>query len=73
LKKTRVLLSGHLAPPVGGIATFCQALLDSALAGLVDLRFVQTSSRRRALASSGQATWTNAFEAVKDCGRFGRA
>jgi len=73
LKKTRVLLSGHLAPPVGGIATFCQALLDSALAGLVDLRFVQTSSRRRALASSGQATWTNAFEALKDCGRFVRA
>jgi len=73
LKKTRVLLSGHLAPPLGGIATFCQALLDSALAGLVDLRFVQTSSRRRALASSGQATWTNAVEALKDCGRFVRA
>ena len=73
MKKPRVLLAGHLAPPLGGIATFCQALLDSPLAGLVDLRFVQTSSRARFLSSSGKATGTNIVEALKDCGRFFRA
>jgi len=70
VKKPRVLLAGHLAPPVGGIATFCRTLLDSALAGLVDLSFVQTSSQRRSLAASGKATGTNLVEAVKDCSRF---
>jgi glycosyltransferase involved in cell wall biosynthesis len=73
LKKLRVLLAGHLAPPLGGIATFCQALLDSSLADLVDLRFVQTSSQARFLSSSGKATWTNMVEALRDCGRFFRA
>jgi glycosyltransferase involved in cell wall biosynthesis len=73
LKKPRILLAGHLAPPMGGIATFCQALLDSTLAGLVDLSFVQTSSRRRTLASSGRATGANIVEGLRDCGRFFRA
>ena len=73
MKKPRVLLAGHLAPPMGGIATFCQALLDSTLTDLVDLRFVQTSSRRRALASSGKATSLNIVEALRDWGRFFRA
>jgi len=58
---------------MGGIATFCEALLASELAVLVDLKFVQTSSRGRALASSGRATWKNAVEALKDCSRFARA
>jgi len=34
---------------------------------------VQTSSRKRALSSSGKATGTNIVEALKDCGRFARA
>ncbi len=58
---------------MGGIATFCRSLLDSKLGEIVDLRFVQTSSRRRELASSGRATWTNLVEALKDIGRFARA
>ncbi|MGZ5495912.1 MAG: glycosyltransferase family 4 protein [Candidatus Aminicenantales bacterium] len=73
MKKLRVLLAGHLAPPLGGIATFCQALLDSSLADLVDLRFVQTSSQARFLSSSGKATWTNVVAALTDWGRFFRA
>lgn len=73
MKKPRVIIAGHLAPPMGGIATFCQALLDSTLADLVDLRFVQTSSQRRFLSSSGKATWKNIIEAQRDCGRFFRA
>jgi len=58
---------------VGGIATFCRALLDSTLVDLFELRFVQTSSRKRALSSSGKATGANILEALKDCARFARA
>ena len=68
--KPRVLLAGHLPPPMGGIATYCQALLGSALADRVDLRFVQTSSQRRPFSTSGKATWKNLAEAFRDCGRF---
>ena len=70
MTKLRVILAGHLPPPMGGIATFCQALLNSTLADKVDLHFVQTSSQRRSLLSSGKATWKNLVEAVEDCGRF---
>jgi glycosyltransferase involved in cell wall biosynthesis len=55
---------------MGGLATFCQALLNSTLADHIDLRFVQTSSQRRSLLSSGKATWKNILEAIRDCGRF---
>jgi len=55
---------------IGGIATFCQALLNSTLADKVDLRFVQTSPQDRPLLSSGKATWKNIVEAIRDCGRF---
>lgn len=73
MSKTRVLLAGHLAPPMGGIATFCQDLLESRLRDLVELEFVQTSSRRRDLSSTGTATGRNAVEALKDIARFARA
>ncbi len=72
-KKTRVLLAGHLAPPMGGIATFCQDLLDSRLRELVELEFVQTSCRGRDLASTGTATGRNAVGALKDVARYARA
>jgi glycosyltransferase involved in cell wall biosynthesis len=55
---------------MGGIATYCQTLLNSSLADQVDLHFVQTSSQRRSLMSSGKATWKNLFSAIRDCGRF---
>lgn len=73
MSKTRVLLAGHLAPPMGGIATFCQDLLGSRLRELVELEFVQTSSRGRDLASTGTATGRNAVGALKDVARYARA
>lgn len=68
--KPRVILAGHLPPMIGGIATFCQALLNSTLANRVDLRFVWTSPQGRPLSSSGKVTWENFVEAIRDCGRF---
>src|SRR4030042_2938072 len=68
--KPRVILAGHLPPMIGGIATFCQALLNSSLADRVDLRFVQTSPQGRPLLSSGKANWKNLRDAIRDCGRF---
>jgi len=73
MAKPRVLLSGHLPPPMGGIATFYQALLGSSLGEKVDLSFVETSSQSRSLASSGAATYRNAISAIHDCCRFARS
>ncbi|HSQ79168.1 MAG TPA: glycosyltransferase family 4 protein [Candidatus Bathyarchaeia archaeon] len=72
MSKLRVLLAGHLPPPMGGIGTFCQDLLASDLARETELRFVQTSSQRRDLLASGIATWGNLLEAVKDGRRYWR-
>jgi glycosyltransferase involved in cell wall biosynthesis len=55
---------------MGGIGTYCQTLLNSSLTEHVELRFVQTSSQRRALLASGSATWVNLVEALQDCWRF---
>ena len=71
--RLRVLVAGHLPPPMGGIATYFQTLMRSSLPQKVDLRFVQTSSQTRDFATSGSATWTNAVSAVKDIARFTRA
>jgi glycosyltransferase involved in cell wall biosynthesis len=72
-RKVRVLVSGHLPPPMGGMAAFYQALLGSSLPERVDLSFVQTSSQERTLAESGSATASNMLSAVQDCARFARA
>jgi hypothetical protein len=72
-RKLRVLISGHLPPPVGGIATFYEFLLGSSLPERVDLQFVQTSSQKRTLSRSGQAPTSNLISALRDCGRFTRA
>ena len=71
--RPRVLLSGHLPPPAGGIATYCQSLLSSSLGDKVDLCFVQTSSQTRAVDSRGRGTISNVVSAFIDCGRFARA
>lgn len=73
MTKPRVLLSGHIPPPIGGIGTYCQTLLGSNLSDGVNLRFVQTSSQRRSLLASGSASWRNVLEAIQDMGRFFRA
>lgn len=71
-EKIRLLISGHLPPPIGGIATYYQALLNSSLTEKVDLLFVQTSSQNRNLSHSGRVTYSNLIAAAKDYGRFFR-
>lgn len=73
LARLRVLISGHLPPPIGGVATYYQSLLGSSLPEQVDLHFVQTSSQKRALSRSGRATVSNLVSALGDCVRFTRA
>jgi glycosyltransferase involved in cell wall biosynthesis len=69
----RVLVSGHLPPPMGGIAAYCKELLASSLPGKVNLRFVVTSSQERELSSSGKASFANLRFAVRDLARFWKA
>jgi glycosyltransferase involved in cell wall biosynthesis len=66
----RILISGHLPPPMGGIAAYYQSLLNSSLPKRVKLLFVLTSSQKRALSQSGSFTFSNLISAIKDCGRF---
>ncbi|HAR94982.1 MAG TPA: hypothetical protein DCR97_03320 [Deltaproteobacteria bacterium] len=68
--KIRVLISGHLPPPMGGVATYYQSLLSSSLPNQIDLCFVQTSSQKRALSATGRATISNLVLALADCVRF---
>jgi glycosyltransferase involved in cell wall biosynthesis len=71
--KIRVLISGHLPPPMGGMAAFYQSLLSSSLPDRVNLCFVITSSQKRVLSSSGKLTISNLISALGDCARFTRA
>ena len=71
--RPRVLLSGPVPPPVGGIAAFCQALLESSLPERVEMRFVRTSPAGRALLRSGRLCAGNLISAAADCGRFAAA
>jgi glycosyltransferase involved in cell wall biosynthesis len=68
--RLRVLISGHLPPPSGGMATFYQSLLSSSLNDQVDLCFVRTSSQKRHLSESGRATFSNLMSAFEDWWRF---
>jgi glycosyltransferase involved in cell wall biosynthesis len=71
--KPRILVSGHLPPPMGGIATYYQSLLNSSLPQRVDLCFVETSSQKRTQAQSGRFSFSNLVSALSDCGRFTNA
>jgi glycosyltransferase involved in cell wall biosynthesis len=68
--KPRVLISGVLPPPFGGMATYYQSLLDSSLPEKVNLEFVQTSSQKRDFTKSGQFLLSNIILAMADCWRF---
>lgn len=68
-----VLISGHLPPPMGGMATYYQTLLSSSLSEYINLHFVQTSSQKRELSNSGTATFSNLISAFQDCVRFTKA
>jgi glycosyltransferase involved in cell wall biosynthesis len=71
--KPRILISGHLPPPMGGIATYCQSLLNSSLPEQVDLLFVETSSQKRTLSQTGSLSFSNLIWALEDCIRFAKA
>ena len=71
--KPRILVSGHLPPPMGGIATFYQSLLNSSLPQKVDFCFVETSSQKRTLSQTGTFSFSNLMSAVSDYGRFTKA
>lgn len=69
----RVLISGCLPPPVGGMAAYYQTLVESRLSEYICFRFVQTSTHKRELSSSGRATFSNLVSAICDGVRFTRA
>jgi glycosyltransferase involved in cell wall biosynthesis len=71
--RLRVLIAGHLPPPLGGIATYCESLMGSSLAERLDLAFVQTSTHQRDLSQAGSASYSNIVAAFKDCVRFFKA
>jgi glycosyltransferase involved in cell wall biosynthesis len=71
--RPKILVSGHLPPPMGGIATYYQSLLGSSLPQQVDLGFVETSSQKRTGAQSGTFSFSNLISALNDCVRFTRA
>jgi len=68
--KLRILISGALPPPMGGVGFYYQTLLNSSLPEQVNLIFVQTSSQKRELSNTGKATISNLIAAIKDCWRF---
>jgi glycosyltransferase involved in cell wall biosynthesis len=69
----RVLVSGCLPPPMGGMATFYESLLASSLAEQVNLAFVNTSSQTRTFEQGGRLSSSNILQSFADCWRFARA
>src|SRR5512141_853384 len=69
----RVLVSGCLPPPMGGMATFYESLLASSLPAQVDLAFVNTSSQTRTFEKGGRLSPSNILQSFADCWRFARA
>lgn len=70
IRSMRILVSGCLPPPMGGMATFYETLLASSLSQRVDLTFVQTSSHNRDFSKSGRFSISNSLSALLDCWRF---
>ena len=68
--KPRVLISGALPPPMGGVGVYYQTLLKSSLPDQINLQFVQTSTQNRKNSSTGRASLPNLIGAIKDCWRF---
>jgi len=69
----RVLISGHLPPPMSGIGTYYQTLLSSSLPRRVNLHFIDTSSQRRPGSETGSWSLPNLVSAIGDCVRFAKA
>jgi glycosyltransferase involved in cell wall biosynthesis len=71
--RPRILISGHLPPPMSGIGTYYQTLLCSSLPGRLSLQFIDTSSRRRPGSETGSWSFWNLTWAIGDCVRFTKA
>lgn len=71
--KPRILLAGHLPPPMSGIGTYYQTLLDSSLPKRVNMQFIDTSSCRRPGFKTGRWSLSNLLSAIGDCIRFTKA
>jgi glycosyltransferase involved in cell wall biosynthesis len=72
-KKYRILISGCLPPPMGGMATFYQTILASSLKQRIDMFFVETSSHGHLLENSGRFSLTTVISSLSDCWRFAMA
>lgn len=72
-EKRKLLVTGVLPPPVGGMSTYYQMLLGSSITTQVNLTFIQSSSQKRSLSSTGKVTLSNLFFAVLDVWHFTRA
>lgn len=66
----RVLIAGHTGLPFGGIATYCESLLNSSLSRRAEIYFVETS--RGGKDSSERGNWgiRDAVSAVQNILRF---
>jgi glycosyltransferase involved in cell wall biosynthesis len=71
--KLKIVVSGHLPPPMGGVGMYYQTLLGSTLPAKVDLKFVETSAPNRPSSTTGRWSFSNIFSAFSDCFRFARA
>ena len=58
---------------MSGIGTYYQTLLGSSLPKYVNLRFIDTSARRRSGSETGRWSFSNVLSAMGDCVRFARA
>jgi glycosyltransferase involved in cell wall biosynthesis len=72
-KMPRVLIAGHLPPPMSGIGTYYETLLGSSLPGRVNFQFIDTSLRRRTGSETGSWSFSNLASAIGDCVRFTKA
>jgi glycosyltransferase involved in cell wall biosynthesis len=72
-KTPRVLIAGHLPPPMSGIGTYYQTLLSSSLPERANIQFIDTSSRRRVGSETGRWSISNLTSAIVDCFRFTKA
>lgn len=75
-RKPRLLLVGPLPPPIGGVETFTQAVLESREFDPFDLRHCDTT-KKRAKASQGRFdalnfawAFVHAMRLLRDAGRF---
>jgi glycosyltransferase involved in cell wall biosynthesis len=69
----RVLVSGSLPPPIGGVSEYLRTLLASSLRDRVELSFVSTSASTRDYDSGGRMSASNVRLAFADVVRFRRA